>query len=250
MATVHETWDSFWGPLLLLRFHADNPERWSVRETRAKDLWTLLDLSEGDRVVDLGCGDGVLDTCLARLGARVTGVDRIGSVLRRAAAEAGAATVEFRQGDLREVAFPEGSLAAVLMLEVAGLMSAADEENLFRRARTWLRPGGKLLLDSPLEPEQPDFAWTRDFPDGRLEVSGSYDRATRTQEMDLRFVRSDGAVVDLVDPYDPGRGRHAGLRRRLAAPEVLTAALERSGFTVNRHDHPSRGASYVLIGTA
>jgi len=58
MATVHETWDSFWGPLLLLRFHADNPERWSVRETRAKDLWTLLDLSEGDRVVDLGCGDG------------------------------------------------------------------------------------------------------------------------------------------------------------------------------------------------
>jgi len=249
MPTVHETWESFWGPLLLLRFHEDNPERWSAREARAEEFWGLLGLATGDHVVDLGCGDGVLDICLARLGARVTGVDRLDSVLRTARAEAGAAPVEFRTGDLRETAFPERSLAAVLMLEVSGLMSTADERDLLRRARTWLRPGGRLLVDAPLEPEAPEFAWTREFPDGRLEGSGSYDPQTRTQTMDLRFVRKDGTIVDLVDPYDPGAGRHAGLRRRLAAPEDLVAVLEGVGFAVRRRTHPSRERAFLLVGT-
>ena len=67
-----KTWEQFWGPLLLCRFHEGNPERWSKREARADWLFRALDLMPGARILDLGCGDGILDICLARLGGQVT----------------------------------------------------------------------------------------------------------------------------------------------------------------------------------
>ena len=83
MATrsVQRTWDEFWAERLVLRFHAYNPQRWAARRERAQWLFGLLQLTHGSRIVDLGCGDGILDICLYQLGARVTAVGRTASLI-------------------------------------------------------------------------------------------------------------------------------------------------------------------------
>jgi hypothetical protein len=49
-ARIAETWNSFWGHLLLWRFHEDNPERWTGREKKADWVIRTLGLSPGARV--------------------------------------------------------------------------------------------------------------------------------------------------------------------------------------------------------
>jgi 2-polyprenyl-3-methyl-5-hydroxy-6-metoxy-1,4-benzoquinol methylase len=80
----------------------------------------------------LGCGDGLLDICLARKGACVIGADRISSVLEAAAAEPDAELVDFRSGDIRKMEFARSLFDLLLMLELIGLMSRADDLALFQ----------------------------------------------------------------------------------------------------------------------
>ena len=71
----YKAWDEFWALFLQVTFHQNNPERWSVREKRA--LWCQAQLSAktGDTILNVGCGDGLVDICLSRLGIKVTAVD-------------------------------------------------------------------------------------------------------------------------------------------------------------------------------
>lgn len=50
----------------------------------ATDLLALLNAQPGERVLDLGCGDGALLESLAATGAIVTGCDRDASMLAAA----------------------------------------------------------------------------------------------------------------------------------------------------------------------
>src|SRR6188508_2295463 len=65
-----------------------------------------LGLSAGDRVLDLGCGDGTTALPAARLGADVLGVDIASNLVeagnRRAASE-GLATCRFQEGDASDL---------------------------------------------------------------------------------------------------------------------------------------------------
>lgn len=248
MSVQHETWESFWGPLFLVRFHEENEGRWSVREERARWIADLLALEAGHRVVDLGCGDGVLDTCLARLGASVLAVDRLSSVLHGASEEAGDADVTFRVADLRTLELPEGSFDAVLVLDVLGLMSREDDTRLVEGARRWLRPGGRILVDFPEEPEETAHEWERSFDDGLLRVVVAHDVRQRLQSITPTFHRPDGTVVDLVDPYDASRAPHAGILRYLYSEAELVALLEQAGFDVARVGGHARLGRVTLVG--
>jgi 2-polyprenyl-3-methyl-5-hydroxy-6-metoxy-1,4-benzoquinol methylase len=103
----------------------------------------------GLKVLDLGCGSGLLDICLAEMGAKVTAIDRIKPVLKIAQEETGGQNVEFIHGDLKEVLYPENSFDCILILETIGLMSKNDEYKLIENSFKWLRSGGKLIIDFP-----------------------------------------------------------------------------------------------------
>ncbi len=82
-----KTFDEFWQVFLQVTFHQDNPERWSIRESKAQWIKSCLELLPGNSIADLGCGDGILDIWLSRMGYKVTAIDRSPSIISHARAE-------------------------------------------------------------------------------------------------------------------------------------------------------------------
>jgi SAM-dependent methyltransferase len=105
----------------------------------------------GDRVLDVGCGPGRHALALARLGARVVGVDRSPEFveLARDAARHEGLDACFVQLDVRDLAY-DGDFDAVICLCQGGfgLLGGRDEPGVFLRIAAALRPGGRLALSA------------------------------------------------------------------------------------------------------
>ncbi|MBU5422939.1 methyltransferase domain-containing protein [Cellulomonas hominis] len=141
----------------------------------------------GTRVLDLGCGPGLYAQRLAALGCAVTGVDlseRSLAHARRAAAEAGL-TIEYRRQDFRTLDEP-GRFD--LVLQAYGELSTFGDDvrdDLLRRARAALAPGGALVLDvsTPVQgAADADDAWAAG--EGGLWRPGPHLVLTRTHRYD------------------------------------------------------------------
>lgn len=100
----------------------------------------------GQRVLDVGCGDGVLCVHLAGAGGIVTGLDTDPRMLAaaRERASASGATITFVEGDARSLPFSEGSFDVVVAIAV--LCFVADAEHTVKEMARVLRPGGRLVL--------------------------------------------------------------------------------------------------------
>jgi SAM-dependent methyltransferase len=110
----------------------------------------LLELREGETVVDLGSGGGI-DCFLAakRVGptGRVIGVDMTPEMLERArrnAAEGGFDNVEFRLGEIEHLPVADGTVDAIISNCVVNLVP--DKAQVFADAFRVLRPGGRLSV--------------------------------------------------------------------------------------------------------
>ncbi len=105
------------------------------------------DLLEAGPVLDVGCGRGELLAALAAEGVKGQGVDTDADMV----AEARGRGVEAHHGDgvayLRSL--PEGSLGAVVAVQVLEHLPFASVVELVGLARTRLRPGGVLLAETP-----------------------------------------------------------------------------------------------------
>jgi SAM-dependent methyltransferase len=116
------------------------------------DVSCVLALAGAARrdVLDLCCGTGRHAVALARLGCRVTGVDRTRFALERArahAAEAGVA-VEFVEADMREFTRPGSfDLVVNLFTSFGYFETHADELRVLRHVHEALRPGGAFVID-------------------------------------------------------------------------------------------------------
>ncbi len=106
-------------------------------------------VAAGDRVLDLGCGDGAFAAELSSAGALVTGADVAGEALRRAAQRAPAVTlVQLDEG--AALPFAEDAFDAVWIGET--LEHVADVAGLLTDVRRVLRGGGELLVTTPNQP--------------------------------------------------------------------------------------------------
>jgi len=95
-------------------------------------------------VLDLGCGPGHVGRYLRERGIPGRGLD-ISHEMVRVARELNP-TVEFRQGDMRELPFPDGLFAGVAAFYSIIHLEPAVLEPVFTEVRRVLRPGGLLAL--------------------------------------------------------------------------------------------------------
>lgn len=130
----------------------------AYQEWRASELGRITDGIEerlvlalvgsvsGKRVLDVGCGDGVLSVRLAQAGGIVTGLDDDPHMLaaaRERASTSGAAAA-FVEGDARTLPFDDSSFDVVVAVTV--LCFVADAERAAKEMARVLRPGGCLVL--------------------------------------------------------------------------------------------------------
>jgi len=108
----------------------------------------VADLHEGERVLDLGSGGGI-DVLLSarRVGPAgfAYGVDMTDDMLelaRRNAAEAGAANVEFRKGQIEDLPLPDASVDVVISNCVINL--SVDKPAVLAEMFRVLVPGGRI----------------------------------------------------------------------------------------------------------
>jgi arsenite methyltransferase len=112
--------------------------------------FSLGRLSPGERVLDLGSGAGTDSLVAAQMvgeSGRVTGIDMTPEMLakaRAAAAELGAANVEFVEGEAERLPFPDGSFDVVISNGVIDLIP--DKDAVFAELNRVLVPGGRLQI--------------------------------------------------------------------------------------------------------
>jgi SAM-dependent methyltransferase len=128
-------------------------QHWATREERfdgmlAPFIEPVLDaarVAAGDRVLDVGCGNGALSRAAAARGATVTGVDISGPMLERARAHAAAegVDVEFVQADAQAHPFAGGH---DVVISRYGVMFFGDPVAAFTNLARALEPGGRLAF--------------------------------------------------------------------------------------------------------
>lgn len=105
----------------------------------------------GKRVLDLGCGDGVLSYLLAAKGADVIGADSSEDGLAHANKETAkryvSGSCKFISASAYEVPLPDESFDVVVSCEV--IEHLPEPEKMLTEARRLLKKGGKLILTTP-----------------------------------------------------------------------------------------------------
>jgi ubiquinone/menaquinone biosynthesis C-methylase UbiE len=98
----------------------------------------------GDRVLDMGCGHGIVSIALARHGCEVTACDVSERMLKGLAENAGSLNIKTQQADAYHLPFKGGEFDRVVARMF--LLHFADWPKVLREMARCCRPGGQLLL--------------------------------------------------------------------------------------------------------
>lgn len=186
----------------------------------------FADEHPGSRILDIGCGTGLLTVELARRGHRMLGADPAEAMLDIARTRDGGDLVEWLRAEASEL--PPGDADLAIMTGHVAQVFVTDEAwtDALAAAHRALRPGGLLVFESRDPHAQ---AWLR-WGDGREALDTPDGPVTAWNEV----TEASGGVVGLVGHYEWEDGEHVtdegALRFR--TEEELRASLVGAGFGV------------------
>ena len=198
------------------------------------------------RVLDVGCGTGVLALLLSERGHEVVGVDPAAASINVARSKPGADRVRLLVGDATTLPSLQVDLATMTGNVAQVFLTDDDWMATLRGIHAALRPGGRLVFESRDPARRVWEDWSRDWSPQRVELVGigvveSWARVTR---VDGQFVTFDGAITlpdgTVVPTSSTLRFRDRG---------NLETTLADAGFTVNEvREAPDRpGLEFVFI---
>lgn len=227
-ASLAETWWDPKGPMKPL--HKFNPQRLQyIRDAACRhfgrDARAVMPL-EGLKIIDIGCGAGMLSEPLARLGAEVFGIDPAEKnvFIARAHAEAAGVTVTYAAETIEEVVGRGESFDIVLAMEV--VEHVADVPMFVESCCQAVKPGG-LLFMATLNRTMRSFALAivgaeyvlRWLPRG----THSWEKFVTPEELSDAVTRGGLKVTDTSGvTYNPLRDQWS-LSRDTAVNYVMTA---------------------------
>ncbi|MCR4396675.1 MAG: methyltransferase domain-containing protein [Candidatus Saccharicenans sp.] len=213
---------------LLARFSGFHHNFRRVEECSTLLRW--LDPKPGEKILDVGCGDGFYTEKIARKGAEATGIDIRKKALVRARKRCSSQKLRFMEMDAEELDFPENYFDKVISFCV--IEHLQDDEKTLRQIARLLKPGGRLFLSAD----------SLSNPGLRAEEKESHRRRYRVNQFYDREVVS-------------GKLQQAGLkleRSQFVLSSPLALALAR--FSWRLDDLPAvllplRFIGYLLLGT-
>lgn len=113
-----------------------------VHDFARRAILDALALGPGDRLLEIGCGGGLLLRDATATGASVTGIDHSADMVRLAAERAPRATV--LEASAERLPFADASFTAVAMSVV--FMFLADPVAVLSECRRVLAPGGRVAI--------------------------------------------------------------------------------------------------------
>ncbi len=132
--------------------------RWTARHARSVELCGSF---VGLRILDIGCSNGWLERAALLGGAEhVFAIDLDRRALERAAGQAPAAS--YVQASATHLPFTGSSLDIVTAFEVLEHVPKGGERSMLHDIHRVLRPGGRLVLSTPVDrlwPKLLDLAW-------------------------------------------------------------------------------------------
>ncbi len=125
--------------------HALNPVRLEFIKERAEEQFGGENPLKGLRVLDIGCGGGLLCEPMARLGANITGLDPSQKNINIAATHAGEQKLEinYLAATAEDLAAKGETFDLVLNMEV--LEHVADIDHFLAACAALIRPGGMMV---------------------------------------------------------------------------------------------------------
>src|SRR5262249_10836160 len=229
--------------------YADTETRDLPAEAVSASLWcgnptALIDLAEGETVLDLGSGGGI-DVLLSakRVGeaGKVYGLDMTDEMLSLARAnqqKSGLKNVEFLRGYIERIPLPDESVDVIISNCVINL--SADKRRVFEEAFRVLKPGGRFAVS--------DVVVLGDVPDAvrrsmELWVGGIAGAIRETEYVaQLAAAGFKNVSVEPWRVYDPADASDAFAKAGIS-PDALKSAEGKFTSAFVRATKPPRQAA-------
>jgi ubiquinone/menaquinone biosynthesis C-methylase UbiE len=204
-------------------------------EIIVEDICSKMPLTENDRMLDVGCGTGVLTIPLARRCGFVDAMDAgkmVIKALRKHCKKEGVMNVRPFMGDALCLPFPDGRFDRVLIYSVLHyLENGSQAKQCVKELIRVCKPGGKILLGDIPDPRfKQEFEGRRktkdekkileNFDNNRKEFDRILEKHVRAPLRTGTFAVDSKAILDLASRY--------GCKGRVCRQDIrLTFSLTR-----------------------